>query len=107
MIAMISWLQIRVLHDYHLASANINKLASTEREGAMLIWPPRIRPNTTRTGGPPPRFQDGWFFVPLRFPLDAYILFSWCLMTRFLRNLQSVSSWKNMRAGRSGHVLRS
>eukprot|EP00873_Tetraselmis_striata_P002482 jgi/Tetstr1/422746/TSEL_013543.t1 len=47
---------IRLLHDYHFTSTNYGKLRATEDHGLILLWPPNSRPNTTRTGGPPPRF---------------------------------------------------
>lgn len=47
---------IRMLHDYHFTSTNSGKLRMTENSGLLLLWPPKTRPNDTRTGGPSPRF---------------------------------------------------
>mmetsp|Transcript_42909 Transcript_42909/g.101877 ORF Transcript_42909/g.101877 Transcript_42909/m.101877 type:complete len:346 (-) Transcript_42909:1035-2072(-) len=49
---------IRILHDFHLMRANINKIADTESHGMVLLWPPQSKPNDTRTGGPSPRISD-------------------------------------------------
>jgi len=54
---------VRILWDYHLTTTNEHKLARTERDGAIFIWPPLRKPDTVRTGGPGSRVPEVSHFI--------------------------------------------